>query len=320
MLTYLNPNDMKYPSEVSFDDYFLLEPPVSASWEKFVDSMNPYANVYSLIPNVKADENFLKMIETLNRLELIQPRDKYQCFFNGCRSGDISGFYHWWLTNYKGLDLDWKACNYSRTFRDDSKHYANHQTNWLMSPPTTEGVVINENNGDMEDEDEVIRVSDEIGESLELYISGNIDNKTLGYLRCALLTLKNEGNMILRLGSMLNDTATKAIHNVMSVFEETYIFKPYTSPVTNEEVYLIGLSFNSERRGDALADLDQGSKMTLGIKRIIDKIYGLRAEYFERLTKEFEERKLYYSADNTRQVESIEWLRVHAVRDVGGKL
>jgi hypothetical protein len=321
MLFHINPNDMMYSSSITLEDYDLPEPPLLSSWAKFVSQMNPYGDVPSLIPTLKVDESFLKMIEVLNRLQIILPSNNYQCFFNGCSSGDIAGFYHWWQTNYKGLELAWKACNYSRTFQDDRKHYANHQSHWLMNPPATEGIIINENNGDMNDEDEVNRVSDEAGVDNELYISTNIDNKTLGYLKCGLLSLAGEGNMIFRLDTMLDDLSTKVIHTAMASFKEVYVFKPYTSPMVNAEVYLIGISFDKEKRDEALGGLNTEYKITLAIRNVIDKIYGLRVEYVKSLIKEFTGgKKMVHLADKTRQVESMEWLRIHAVRDVKGKL
>lgn len=87
----------------------------------------------------------------------------------------------------------------------------------------------------------------------------------IGQITTALKTQKNEGDFVIKVFESYTTITIKLIEFLRSLYDKVYIYKPYTSRISNSEKYIICKKFNKK-----LFTSDISNKLDLLIKKLND--------------------------------------------------
>jgi 23S rRNA U2552 (ribose-2'-O)-methylase RlmE/FtsJ len=110
----------------------------------------------------------------------------------------------------------------------------------------------------------------------------------IGQIVTALKVQKNGGDFVIKIFESYTLVTIKLIEFLRSLYENTYIYKPYTSRISNSEKYIVCKNFNKK-----LFTTDISSKLDLFVKNINDNdIYDI-SDIFTNIVISEEKIKLY---------------------------
>ena len=110
----------------------------------------------------------------------------------------------------------------------------------------------------------------------------------IGQIVTALKVQKNGGNFVIKIFESYTIVTIKLIEFLRSFYDKTYIYKPYTSRISNSEKYIICKNFNKK-----LFTTDISNKLDLLVKRLNDDdVYDIE-DIFTNIIINEEKVKLY---------------------------
>ena len=207
----------------------------------------------------------LKLTEILNHEKIINDanitNNYYKHFANAEMPGNFIVAVNYFIkTNLPDVNYDWYGNSLlpgvmgpkSAGLPDYYGYYKNHRDKWIMDE--------NKMNGDITDikNIEYIKKYFETGGKCDLYtsdagVSLDIDDFNeqeeivmklkLAEILCALISLKDNGNMIIKIYTFFEKATIDVLIILSKLFKTFKIVKPMTSKPTNSENYIIGIGY-----------------------------------------------------------------------------
>ena len=288
--------------------------------------------------NTKIESNFnfknasrggLKLFEILCNEELIS--NKKLTYFANCElpGNFIVATNHYIKTNYPNIEFDWYAN--SLMFGEDSigledryGYYKKYTERWLMGDKINGDVTNIENLKYIEEffnkknkccfytADGGIDVGGDLGyNDQEITVSKLI----LGEIICCLVTLREKGNMVIKIWSFFEKNTVDLLIILSNLFEIFKIVKPITSGQANSEIYIVGKNYKGINNNiinifkEKLKNYNENGYIENINKDDIKLLTDISSEIYKNqiifIYRNIYYMNLYYKENNTRKIYSI---------------
>lgn len=207
----------------------------------------------------------LKLTEILNHENLINEENtmsnKFKHFANAEMPGNFIVAVNYFIkTNYSHVTYDWYGNSLlpgvmgpkSAGLPDYYGYYKRHKERWIMDETKMNGDITNVNNIEyikkyFENTGKCDLYTSDAGISLDIHDYNEQElieiQLKLCEVLCALVTLKNNGNMVIKIYSFFEKATIDILIILSNLFKTFKIVKPMTSKPTNSENYIVGIDY-----------------------------------------------------------------------------
>ena len=212
---------------------------------KIVPLLHPFTNMKvqinsALVGNVKVTNAFIKCCEFIHKFKV-----KYESLYD---IASAPGMFIIAAQHMSKKPIKWHACSLfdaKNKYLGDTYHlFKKYPENVidlnLLDYNACDNVIKNEERYDL--------VTGDVG-----YVHGyntlqETSHINLQYSQARLATnlVKEGGNVFLKMYSCISNNNIWLLNNLYSLFDDLYIWKPYSSRITNDETYIVGLHRNAK--------------------------------------------------------------------------
>jgi hypothetical protein len=230
---------------------------------------------------------WLKAYEIYSHFKVLKPLDgkTVKCFFNAELPGAfIFAAYHYVSTMTKhdfsfyasSLILDMGKEEHSKPFGDHFGLYKKFNFRYLNAPNMNGDVSLVDNIKIMRDDLKKVDYkvdfySSDLGKTIFHFYRKEEDHfpEFLGHATLGLITLNKGGSMVIKLYGIAARATMSLVYILSTQFEESYLYKPFTSHFFGTEIYFVGKGYKGEDKN--LTDF------------LIDKMYIVDVAIFQSL-------------------------------------
>lgn len=237
-------------------------------YDKITDKiyvMNFKYNIKTIFKIENVSNAGLKLTEILNHENLINEENtmsnKFKHFANAEMPGNFIVAVNYFIkTNYSHVTYDWYGNSLlpgvmgpkSAGLPDYYGYYKRHKERWIMDETKMNGDITNVNNIEyikkyFENTGKCDLYTSDAGISLDIHDYNEQElieiQLKLCEVLCALVTLKNNGNMVIKIYSFFEKATIDILIILSNLFKTFKIVKPMTSKPTNSENYIVGIDY-----------------------------------------------------------------------------